>query len=135
MVAKSVANHILKLNLPPIIVNGLFPLKEIEVPDLNNHLVLIGKDSRALNLAVMAKHLQLPYASIVFDPGIVRKRQERGEIVLYGDAMNEPILLKAHVDTAGIVVVSIGDLVTSMAVVEKLGTSTNVRIFWCEPNK
>jgi monovalent cation:H+ antiporter-2, CPA2 family len=120
MVAKTVANQILKLNLPPVIVNGLFPLKEIEVPDLNNHLVLIGKDSRALNLAVMANHLHLPYASIVFDPGIVRKRQERGEIVLYGDAMNEPILLKAHVDTAGIVVVSIGDLVTSMAVVEKI---------------
>lgn len=120
MVAKPVANRIMQLKLPSFVVNGLFPLKEIDLPDLKNHLVLIGKDSRALNLAVMSKYIHLPYISIVFDPGIVRKRQELGEMVLYGDAVNEPILHKAHVDTAGVVVVSIGDLVTSMAVVEKV---------------
>jgi CPA2 family monovalent cation:H+ antiporter-2 len=120
MAARPLANAMLKLNLPPTLVNGLFPLKEIDVPNLSNHLVLIGKDSRALNLSVMAKYMSLPYISIVFDPAIVRKRQQKEEVVIYGDAVNEPILQKAHVDTAGVVVISIGDLITAMAVVEKI---------------
>lgn len=119
-VAKPLANLLLRLPLPAVLVNGLFPLKEIEVPDLVRHLVLIGKDSRALNLSVMAKHLKLPYISIIFDPDIVRKRQLKGEVVIYGDAQNEPILEKAHVNTAEVVVISIGDLITAMAVVDKV---------------
>jgi len=120
MAARPLANALLKLNLPPTLVNGLFPLKEIDVPNLTNHLVLIGKDSRALNLSIMAKYMNMPYISIVFDPAIVRKRQKKEEVVIYGDAVNEPILQKAHVDTAGVVVVSIGDLIPAMAVVEKI---------------
>jgi CPA2 family monovalent cation:H+ antiporter-2 len=118
--ARPIANQLLRLPLPSFLVKGLFPLKEIIVPNLSNHLVLIGKDSRVLNLSVMAKHINLPYISIVFDPAIVRKRQEKGETVIYGDAVNEPILRKAHVRSAAVVVVSIGDLITSMAVVEKI---------------
>jgi len=120
MGAKPLANLLLKLPLPKKVVEGLFPLAEIDVPDLKNHLVLIGKDSRALNLSVMAKRMSLPYIAIVFDPGTVRKRQQKGETVIYGDAVNEPILQKAHVDTAEVVVISIGDLITSMAVVDKV---------------
>jgi len=81
---------------------------------------LIGKDSRAINLSVMAKYNNIPYISIVFDPAIVRKRQEKGESIIYGDAVNEPILQKAHVNTAKIVLISVGDLITSMAIVKKV---------------
>lgn len=119
-IGKPLANRLLRLNLPPKLVSGLFPLKEMEVPELSRHLVLIGKDSRALNLSVMAKHMKLPYISIIFDPEIVRKRQLKGEMVIYGDAQNEPILEKAHIDTAEVVVVSIGDLITAMAIVDKV---------------
>jgi monovalent cation:H+ antiporter-2, CPA2 family len=50
----------------------------------------------------------------------VRKRQEKGETIVYGDAVNEPILYKAHVDSAKIVVISVGDLIISMAIVDKV---------------
>jgi CPA2 family monovalent cation:H+ antiporter-2 len=119
-IAASIADLLLKLPVPKKIVEGLFPLKQIEVPDLKNHLVLIGKDSRALNLSTMANYMEFPYISIVFDPAIARLRQKRGETVIYGDAMNEPILRKAHVDTAEMVVISIGDLSTAMAVTERI---------------
>jgi CPA2 family monovalent cation:H+ antiporter-2 len=114
------ADLLLKLPLPNFLINGLFPLKQIEIPRLSNHLVLIGKDSRAINLSVMAKYNDIPYISIVFDPAIVRKRQDKGESIIYGDAVNEPILYKAHVDSAKIVVISVGDLITSMAIVDKV---------------
>ena len=41
-------------------------------------------------------------------------------MVVYGDAVNEPILKKAHVDTADIVVVSVGSIIPSMSIIEKV---------------
>jgi len=120
MVAKPTANLLLKLPIPEILIKGMFPLKEIEVPKMQNHIVLIGKDSRSLNLSRMASRMKLPYISIVFDPASARMRQLKGENVIYGDAMNDPILHKAYIETAEIVVVSIGDAITALGVVEKV---------------
>ncbi len=120
MAAKPLTNSLLRLHLPKYLVDGIFPLQQIEIPNLKHHLLLIGKDSRVLSMSVMARHLKIPYISIVFDPAIVKERQLKGETIIYGDASNEPILHKAHVSTAEVVVVSIGDLVTSLAVVERV---------------
>jgi CPA2 family monovalent cation:H+ antiporter-2 len=64
--------------------------------------------------------MKLPYCSIVFDPASARTRQLKGEMVVYGDALNEPILRKAYVETAEIVVISIGDAITALGVIEKV---------------
>ena len=120
IVSKPVAGQLLKLPLPKVLVEGLFPLPQIEIPAYTNHVVFIGKDSRSLNLSVMAKYLRMPYISIIFDPGVVKKLQEKGETVIYGDATNEPILEKAHIKTADIAVVSVGNLIVSMSVVDKI---------------
>jgi len=125
MIAKPAANLMLKLPIPQLLIKGLFPLQEIDVPEMQSHIVLIGKDSRSLNLARMARHMKLPYVSIVFDPAEVRKRQLKGESVIYGDAMNEPILRKAHVETAEIVVISIGETITALGIIEKVRRLNN----------
>lgn len=119
-VASQFADAVLRFPLPKFVVDGLFPLKQISVPDLKNHLVLIGKDSRALNLSVMAKHMKMPYISIVFDPAIARERQKKREMVIYGDAVNEPILYKAHVEYAKVVIISIGNMIPAMSITEKV---------------
>lgn len=120
MISKPVANLMLKLPIPPLLVNGLFPLQDIDVPEMQNHIVLIGKDSRSLNLSRMANRMKLPYVSIVFDPADARKRQLKGESVIYGDALNEPILRKAHTQTAEIVVISIGETITALGIISKV---------------
>jgi CPA2 family monovalent cation:H+ antiporter-2 len=120
MISKPVANQMLRLPIPKILIRGLFPLQEIEVPEMESHIVLIGKDSRSLNLSRMARHMKLPYISIVFDPAEVRKRQLKGESVIYGDAMNEPILRKAHVQTCEIVVISVGETITALGIIERV---------------
>jgi len=114
------ANLLLRLPLPKFVINGIFPLKEIDTPDFENHMVIIGKDASALKLAKMAKYNEIDYVSIIFDPLVSKERIEKGDVVVYGDAVNEPILMKAHVDTANIVVVSVGSLIPSMAIVEKI---------------
>lgn len=120
MISKPTANLMLKLPLPELLIKGMFPLQEIDVPAMQNHIVLIGKDSRSLNLSRMARHMELPYVSIVFDPAEVRRRQLKGESVIYGDAMNEPILTKAYTHTAEVVVISIGEVITALGVIEKV---------------
>ncbi|MGV8138735.1 MAG: cation:proton antiporter [Mangrovibacterium sp.] len=120
MTSRKFAAWLLKYPLPQVLVEGLFPLPQIDLPEYQGHAVFIGKDSRSLNLSSMAKRLNFPYISIVFDPGIVKKMQEKGETVIYGDAVNEPILRKAHVETAEVVVISVGNLITAMSVTEKV---------------
>jgi CPA2 family monovalent cation:H+ antiporter-2 len=115
-----IATLLLKLPIPDSIRNGLFPLKEVDIPEIKNHLVIIGKDSSALKLAKMAACNDIPYIEIIFDPTIASDKIKNGEMVVYGDAVNEPILRKAHVENADVVVVSVGDLVPSMAIIERI---------------
>ena len=127
--ASPLANRLLKLPLPDFWVNGLFPMKEIAIPELKNHLVIIGTDASAIKLAQMAKYFELQHASIIFDPSIAKEKMDAGDNVVYGDAANDPILLQAHVDKAEIVVISIGNMITSMAIIDRVRhLSKNVRI-------
>jgi CPA2 family monovalent cation:H+ antiporter-2 len=119
-IAKPLADFLLRLPLPKLMVEGLFPLKQIEIPQLKKHTVFIGKDSRSINLSKMASYLKIPYISIVFDPSTVKKLQERGVTVIYGDAVNEPILKLAQIDKAEVIVVSIGDVIVAITVIEKV---------------
>lgn len=121
-VSKPLASLILKLPLPPFLVNGLFPLRQVEIPEISQHIVLIGKDSRAINLAAMIRTMGLPFTSIIFDPDRARKEMEKGNMVVFGDATYEPVLRQAYVHTAEMVVLSVGDLITAMSVVEHIRT-------------
>jgi CPA2 family monovalent cation:H+ antiporter-2 len=123
--ASPIVKTLLKLPLPKFMINGLFPLKEIELPDFRNHLVIIGKDASAIKLSMMAKYNNLQHISIVFDPALAREKMNKGDMVLYGDAINEPILRKAHVDMADIVVISVGSIIASMAIIEKVRLINN----------
>jgi len=119
-VSLTVANTFMKLPLPGVLVNGLFPLKEVEIPDFSNHLVIIGKDASALKLSIMAKHYEIKHVSVIFDPTIAKDKMNASDNVVYGDAVNEPILLKAHAETADVVVISVGDIIPSMAIIDKV---------------
>ena len=119
-VSRPLANLILRLPLPPFLVEGLFPLKQVEIPEISKHVVLIGKDSRAINLAAMIKTMGLPFTSIVFDTDRARSEMEKGHLVVFGDATYEPVLRQAYVHTAEVVVVSVGNLIMAMSIVEHI---------------
>jgi monovalent cation:H+ antiporter-2, CPA2 family len=124
-----IANMMLKLPLPEFLVNGLFPLKEMVIPEMTNHLVIIGKDASALKLSMMARYFELEHVSIVFDPAIVKEKIENGDNVVYGDAVNEPILHKAHVESADLVVVSVGNIIATMSIIGQVkNLNKNARI-------
>lgn len=114
------ANQLLRFPLPDFMVNGLFPLTEEDIPDLKNHLIIVGKDASALKLSMMAKYFNITHVSIIFDPSIAKEKMDIGDNVVYGDAVNEPILLKAHVDKADVIVISVGNMIPAMAIIEKV---------------
>jgi CPA2 family monovalent cation:H+ antiporter-2 len=118
----------MKLNPPKFIVNGLFPLPEPEIPDFRNHLVIIGKDASALKLSNMANLNKMRHISIVFEPSVAREKMKNGDLVIYGDAVNEPVLRKAHADTADIVVISVGNVIPAMNIIQKI-RSINSKAF------
>jgi len=95
-------------------------LKEIEIPDLKDHLVIIGTDDSALILSDIAKDSDMKHVSILFNPALAQKKMKNGDMVVYGDAVNLPILLKAHVDKAQFIVISVGDIIPAMAIIEKV---------------
>jgi len=119
-VSKPLASLILRLPLPPFMVNGLFPLKQVDIPEISKHIVLIGKDSRAINLAAMIKSMGLPFTSIVFDTDRARREMEKGNLTVFGDATYEPVLRQAFVHTAELVVVSVGNLIMALSIVEHI---------------
>ncbi|NLE36198.1 MAG: sodium:proton exchanger [Bacteroidales bacterium] len=119
-ISRPLANLILRLPLPPGIVNGLFPVKQVEIPEISNHTLLIGKDSRAINLASMIKTMGLPFTSIVFDPDLARREMEKGNMTVFGDATFEPVLREAFAHTAELVVISVGNLITALSIVEHI---------------
>ncbi len=121
-VSRPLANLILKLPLPQYLVEGLFPVKQVDIPEIKNHIVVIGKDSRAVNLAAMIKTMGLPFTSVVFDPELARKQIEDGDLAVFGDAVDEPVLRKAYAHTSEMIIVSVGDPIISMAIIERVRT-------------
>ncbi|HPQ64668.1 MAG TPA: cation:proton antiporter, partial [Bacteroidales bacterium] len=119
-ISRPLANLMLRLPLPPRIVNGLFPVKQVEIPEISNHTLLIGKDSRAINLASMIKTMGLPFTSIVFDPDLARREMEKGNLTVFGDATFEPVLREAFAHTAELVIVSVGNLIIALSIVEHI---------------
>lgn len=73
-----------------------------------------------MKLSKMTQFAGMQHVSVIFDPLIAREKIQDGELVVYGDAVNEPNLLKAHVNTADIVLISVGNLIPAMAIVEKV---------------
>jgi CPA2 family monovalent cation:H+ antiporter-2 len=119
------ANALLTLPLPKFLKDGLFPLREIDIPDLKNHLVIIGTDMSAMILSDIVKDSDIKHVSIIFNPSLAQKKIRNGDMVVYGDAVNLPILLKAHVDTADFIVISVGDIIPAMAIIEKVRQLNN----------
>ena len=121
-VSRPLANLILKLPLPQYLVEGLFPVKQVDIPEIKNHIVVIGKDLRAVNLSAMIKTMGLPFTSVVFDPELARRQIEDGDLAVFGDAVDEPVLRKAYAHTSEMIIVSVGDPIIAMAIIERVRT-------------
>ncbi len=77
--------------------------------ELKDHLVIIGYGVNGKNTAAAAKAAGIPYIIIELNPDTVKAEKEKGEPIIYGDAVYEHILYHAKIYAARVAVVAISD--------------------------
>lgn len=94
-------------------LDGLMRVRrEVERTDgrvLKDHVVIIGFGLNGQNVGLAAQSAKIRCAVIEEDPDLAELASRRGMHVVHGDASNEHILEKAHVEAARVVVVAIAD--------------------------
>jgi len=84
-------------------------LEELPGTELNNHLVIIGYGINGSNLAKAAADSNIPYVAIEMNAETVKRERKKGVPILFGDATQDHILEKVHLEDARVAVIAISD--------------------------
>lgn len=95
------------------------------VHDLEDHIVIIGYGINGRNVAKAAKHAQIPYIIVELNAVTVKTERERGEPILFGDAVHGTILSHLHISKARVVVVAISDADATKRIVVSIREISN----------
>lgn len=76
---------------------------------LEDHIVIIGYGINGRNVAKAARHASIPYVIIELNAVTVKEERQRGEPILYGDAVHGVILSHVNIHKARVVVIAISD--------------------------
>ena len=107
--APRVADSFLKIPVLARFQSGILPDKGIQLPPLNDHLLIVGFGVNGRNLARAARGGQIPYLILEMNPETVREERDKGEPIFFGDATQEPVLELAGLGRARVLVVVIND--------------------------
>jgi monovalent cation:H+ antiporter-2, CPA2 family len=84
---------------------------------MNGHVVIIGSGRVGRHIAEMLGRENIPRLIVESDPFILRKLQALQIPVLYGDAANSEILRHAGLKQAKLLVITVPDYVSALAMV------------------
>lgn len=84
------------------------------------HLIIVGAGLNGRNLAKAAKSIEIPYLILELNPDLVEQEKEKGEPVIFGDAVHYPVLEQAQVQKAKVVAVAISDPVSTRRIVSNV---------------
>jgi len=87
------------------------------VEGFRNHVILVGFGLAGQNLARVLKARGIPYVAIDSNAGSVADARNRGEPILYGDAMRHSILQRIGIADARLIAVAISDPIGTREVV------------------
>ncbi|MEJ8756655.1 cation:proton antiporter [Pontibacter sp. H259] len=80
-----------------------------QLPDLEDHIVIIGFGINGRNVAKAARFAHIPYTILEMNAVTVKHERQRGEPILFGDAVHTMILSHINVHKARVVVIAISD--------------------------
>ncbi len=118
ILAPRLANAVATWPLPDWLLRGTHPPSEPAMPQLQDHLVIIGFGVNGRNVARAAKEAGITYTIIEMNPETVRSEFARGEPIFYGDATRETTLKHAQIEAARVVVVAINDPTATRRITE-----------------
>jgi len=102
-----------RINFPDLIKSGYYKsslkMDSSFTDNLVDHLIIVGYGLNGRNVSRSTKSVQIPYVIIEMNPDTVKKEQENGESIFFGDASREGVLRHARIDRARIIVIAISD--------------------------
>ncbi len=116
--APALSNLVMKLPMPDWMVKGLRPVPSPDLPEMQDHLLIVGMGVNGSNVARAARMAGIRYVIVDSDAERVRKAQKEGEPAFFGDAGTLPVLRSAGGGEAEVVVVAISDSAATYRVVE-----------------
>lgn len=81
----------------------------IEEPDMNRHVVVVGYGLNGRNLAKVLRKVRVPYLVLELNGDVVRKAREQDERIIYGEATRKEVLHHVGIEKASCLVVAISD--------------------------
>ena len=88
--------------------------------ELEDHIVIIGYGINGRNVSLAAKHAGIPYLILELNPETVKNERKKGEPIIYGDAVEGPVLNHVHIHKARVVVVAISDPVGTKRIIANI---------------
>jgi len=107
-----------RLPLPARIRAGRYFVSTGDEEPLRDHIVVVGFGVIGRLVAQSARLLDIPYVVIEINYETVRREQERGEPIFYGDATQPAVLQEADLTHARVLAVSIPDTIGVRRTVE-----------------
>lgn len=105
-VAPRIADFILKRPIPRQLRDGLRNLPEEKDEQLRDHVIIVGYGVNGRNVAKAAKYADIPHCIIELNPDTVKEEFAKGEIIYFGDAVQESVLEHANIGLALVLVVT-----------------------------
>lgn len=84
---------------------------------LDDHLVIIGYGINGRNVAHAARKAGIPYLILELNPDTVKTEKKKGEPIMFGDAVEGPVLQHLQVHKARVVVIAISDPVATKRII------------------
>lgn len=94
------------------------PVEKKEV--YKGHLIIIGAGLNGMNLAKAAKSINIPYLILELNPDTVEEEKNKGEPIMFGDAVHPAVLEQVHIQKAKVVAVAISDPVSTRRIVSNI---------------
>jgi monovalent cation:H+ antiporter-2, CPA2 family len=129
--AHPLANSFVKAYLPKKIFDRIKTTKAdkknipTEAHNLEGHIIIIGFGINGHNLAKAAKEAHIPYLIIELNAETVLNEKQKGEPILYGDAVHQNILVHANIHKAKVAVIAISDPVATKRIIASIRSITH----------
>ncbi len=85
--------------------------------DLTDHVLIVGYGINGRNISHVLQQIDAPHLILELNHITVRRLREGGQRVMFGDAVRRPILLRAGVERARAIVVTVPDPAASRQIV------------------
>ncbi|MCX2739225.1 cation:proton antiporter domain-containing protein [Pontibacter anaerobius] len=80
-----------------------------DLPELDDHIIIIGYGINGRNVAKAARYASIPYVIVELNAATVKNERKIGEPIVYGDAVHPMILSHINIHKARVVVIAISD--------------------------